>query len=183
MATIKRFEDLKVWQEARALSQLVISLTNRDVFKHDFKLKYQIRDSAGSIMDNIAEGFERDGDKEFKQFCSIAKGSCGETRSQSYRCYDSGYISDAELNTLIQHCSAISEKLNRLMNYLKKSEYTGYKFKEPEIQYGNQAELRLNSEKINEITETEISDLRPETLDLGRQYFIKQQLETRDHKL
>jgi four helix bundle protein len=158
MATIKRFEDLKVWQEARALSQLVIGLTNRDAFKHDFKLKYQIRSSSGSVMDNIAEGFERDGDKEFRQFCSIAKGSCGETRSQSYRCFDSGYISEEELNSLIEMTSSISEKLNRLMTYLKKSDYTGYKFKEPEPSYGNESNLRVETDLINEIT---IQDFRP----------------------
>lgn len=159
MATIKRFEDLKVWQEARALCQLVISHTNRDVFKHDFKLKYQIRSSSGSVMDNIAEGFERDGDKEFRQFCSIAKGSCGETRSQSYRCFDSEYISEDELNDLIQRCSSISEKLNRLMVYLNKSDYTGNKFKEPEPLYGNQGiAIHSDAELINEIT---IQDFRP----------------------
>ena len=83
---IERFEDLEIWQDARELCKYVYKTTIKEPFCHDYKLRDQIRASSGSIMDNIAEGFERDGNKEFVQFLSVSKGSCGECRSQSYRC-------------------------------------------------------------------------------------------------
>lgn len=77
--TIKKFEDLEIWQEARTLSKMIFQLTEKGAFRRDYKLKDQIKGSSGSTMDNIAEGFERNGKGEFIQFLSIAKGSCGET--------------------------------------------------------------------------------------------------------
>ena len=71
MATIKRFEDLDIWQEARKLSKEIIEIANTTDLKTDFKFKEQIKSSAGSVMDNIAEGFERNGNLEFRQFLSI----------------------------------------------------------------------------------------------------------------
>ncbi|MNJ99281.1 hypothetical protein D3C87_170560 [compost metagenome] len=82
MATINRFEDLEIWQEARRLSKEIHTVSFETDLKNDFRLKSQIKASSGSVMDNIAEGFERDGNTEFRQFLSIAKGSAGETRSQ-----------------------------------------------------------------------------------------------------
>ena len=82
MATIKRFEDLEIWQDARRLSKEIIFISkNTDLNKY-FKFNAQIKDSSGSVMENIAEGFERNGNMEFRQFLSIAKGSAGEARSQ-----------------------------------------------------------------------------------------------------
>lgn len=85
MATVKRFEDLEIWQEARILSKEIISISKHTELNRDFRFNAQIKDSSGSVMDNIAEGFERNGNAEFRQFLSIAKGSAGETRSQLYR--------------------------------------------------------------------------------------------------
>ena len=73
MATIKKFEDLEIWQEARRLSKEVIIFSKTTELKTDYKFKDQIKSSAGSVMDNIAEGFERDGNLEFRQFLSIAQ--------------------------------------------------------------------------------------------------------------
>ena len=95
---IERFEDLEVWQEARELCKKIKEVTSKNEFARDFKFRDQICDSSGSIMDCIAEGFERGGNKEFTQFLSIAKGSCGETRSQSYRAFDYEYITQEDLN-------------------------------------------------------------------------------------
>lgn len=88
MATIKQFEDLEIWQEARRLAKEVQVISIETDLKSDFKFKEQIKSSSGSVMDNIAEGFERDGNLEFRQFLSFAKGSAGETRSQLYRVFD-----------------------------------------------------------------------------------------------
>jgi len=127
--TINSFEDLEIWQEARGLVKYVFELTKKKDFSKDFKFRDQIRASSGSIMDNIAEGFERGGNKEFTQFLSIAKGSNGETRSQSYRAHDYSYINDAELNELLNKTTSIATKIGNLMEYLKKSEFKGKKYK------------------------------------------------------
>lgn len=126
---IERFEDLDIWKEARELCLLIHSLTNQNPFSKDFRLKDQINGSSGSIMDNIAEGFERNGNKEFIQFLSVAKGSCGETRSQSYRAYDKKYITDEELNKLIDKTTSISKKISGFITYLRNSELKGSKYK------------------------------------------------------
>src|SRR5690554_2818712 len=94
---IKYFEDLEIWKLAREIAKEVNILTKRNSFSKDFELINQIKSSSGSTMDNIAEGFERNGNQEFHQFLSISKGSGGETRSQFYRAFDYGYISEEEL--------------------------------------------------------------------------------------
>ena len=100
MATIKQFEDLEIWQSARELCQDVFKIIKTTPLGNDYKLRDQINGSSGSIMDNIAEGFERDGKNEFRQFLSIAKGSCGETRSQLYRVFDKKYINQEKFEEI-----------------------------------------------------------------------------------
>lgn len=98
MATVKRFEDLDIWQLARTLAKDIRSLTLQQNFQHEFKLKEQIKGSSGSIMDNIAEGFGRGSRFEFVQFLSFSKGSADELKSQLYRMYDSDLIKKKFLN-------------------------------------------------------------------------------------
>lgn len=129
MATIKRFEDLEIWQEARKLSKEIIGISNQTNLKTEFRLRNQIKASSGSVMDNIAEGFERDGNKEFRQFLSVAKGSAGEARSQLYRVFDNGYISSEKLEVLRGEYEVLSKKISNFMTYLNKKEYKGNKFK------------------------------------------------------
>ena len=129
---VTRFEDLEIWKEARELSRFVFVITEKEPFCRDFKLRDQIRTSSGSVMDNIAEGFERDGNKEFTQFLSISKGSCGECRSQSYRSFDYKYIEQPILDELINMTTQLSKKIGSLMSYLKKSDMKGSKFHKPE---------------------------------------------------
>jgi four helix bundle protein len=127
---VTRFEDLEIWKESRELSQLIFKLTSVENFSKEFGLKNQMRNSSGSVMDCIAEGFEREGNKEFLQFLSIAKGSCGETRSQSYRAFDFGLISEMDLNQLIEKTTRLSKKIAAFMTYLRKTEYKGTKYKQ-----------------------------------------------------
>ncbi len=128
MATINKFEDLEVWQEARKLALQIHTICVDTELRNDFRLKSQIKSSSGSVMDNIAEGFERDGNMEFRQFLSIAKGSAGETRSQLYRLYDCGYITSGQLEILKSNYESLSSRLKSFINYLNKKEYKGNKF-------------------------------------------------------
>lgn len=127
--TINRFEDLEIWKEARELCKCIFQLTQQKPFADDYRLKDQIKASSGSIMDNIAEGFDRDGKKEFIQFLSISKGSCSETRSQLFRAFDFNYIDQVSLDKLLEQTSQIKGKIAALMNYLSKSEIKGIKYK------------------------------------------------------
>lgn len=128
MATIKRFGDIEAWQYARMMARDIHLLTLKEGFKNDFPLINQIKRSCGSIMDNIAEGYERDGGKEFVQFLSIAKGSSGETRSQLYRALDCNYISREEFDDCHKRLIHISSMIQNFINYLKKSTFKGTKF-------------------------------------------------------
>lgn len=131
MATIKRFEDLEIWLEARRLSKEIILLAKTTDLKQDYKLKDQIKGSLGSVMDNIAEGFERNRNGEFKQFLSIAKGSAGESRSQLYRVYDNDYIDEEKLNKLVADYEKLSIKIHNFITYLNNNEFKGTKFIKP----------------------------------------------------
>lgn len=128
MATIKRFEDLEIWQEARRLSKVIHKISIETDLKTDFKFREQIKSSSGSVMDNIAEGFERDGTIEFRQFLSIAKGSAGETRSQLYRVFDYGYINQELLDELKNDYEKLSGKIKNFISFLNKKDFKGTKF-------------------------------------------------------
>ena len=125
---ITKFEDLEIWQEARELCKVVYTITSIDPFNKDFKFRDQIRASAGSAMDNIAEGFDRGGNKEFCQFLSVSRGSTGEVRSQSYRAYDAHYITEEKLNELLERTDSLSRKAYNLIQHLKTSEIKGLKY-------------------------------------------------------
>ena len=128
MATIKFFEELEIWQETRRLSKLILEISKHEPLSKDFDLKNQIKRSSGSVMDNIAEGFERAGNLEFRQFLALAKGSAGETRSQIYRLFDNNYINEETQTQLVNDYKNLSGKINNFINYLNKSEYKGTKF-------------------------------------------------------
>ena len=128
MATINKFEDLEIWIEAKRLAKAIHTITSETELKNDFRLKDQVKASSGSVMDNIAEGFERDGNMEFRQFLSIAKGSAGETRSQLYRILDYGYINQAQFDELKNDYEKLSGKIKNFINYLNKKDFKGNKF-------------------------------------------------------
>ncbi|MBD3724197.1 MAG: four helix bundle protein [Flavobacteriaceae bacterium] len=128
MATINKFEDLEIWIEAKRLAKKIHTISLETELKNDFRLKDQVKASSGSVMDNIAEGFERDGNMEFRQFLSIAKGSAGETRSQLYRILDYGYINQAQFDELKNDYEKLSGKIKNFINYLNKKDFKENKF-------------------------------------------------------
>jgi len=125
----KSFEELTVWQLSRELTQEIYDVTKKGSCKKDYGLSDQIRRASVSIMSNIAEGFERGGNKEFIQMLYIAKGSCGEVRSQLYIAYDQGYIDEDKHIRLSKLCRNISVKLSNFISALKESTYKGEKYK------------------------------------------------------
>ena len=129
MAKIERFEDIAAWQKARTLTQEIYRVTKLGEFVRDFGLRDQIRRAAVSIMSNIAEGFERGGDKEFCQFMAIAKGSVDEVQAQLYVALDAGYID----KKMFAQLYALAEETGRLiggfMKYLQQSNLKGPKYK------------------------------------------------------
>lgn len=118
MAKIERFEDIAAWKRARSLVQVVYSLTAQEPFARDFELRSQLRRAAVSIMSNIAEGFERGSNKEFRRFLYIAKGSAGEVRSLLYVALDGGYISEAQQGQLLAQVIQVSNALGGFIRYL-----------------------------------------------------------------
>ena len=128
MATINDFEDLEIWQLVREICQLVWNLFETTSLGKDYELRNQMNRSSGSIMDNISEGFERNGRREFINFLSYSKGSCGELRSQLYRALDRNHISKEEFEQLKDKTIIESKKIGAFMSYLVKSDIKGSKF-------------------------------------------------------
>jgi four helix bundle protein len=125
---MKSFEEIKSWQEARNFcNELFLLLKNKKSFNSDYGLKDQMLRSSGSIMDNIAEGFGRGGNKEFVQYLFIARASCYETKSQLYRAFDRGYLNKEEKESFINRIELIAKLISGLIKYLQGSKSTGYK--------------------------------------------------------
>ncbi|HRO41966.1 MAG TPA: four helix bundle protein [Flavipsychrobacter sp.] len=154
MPTIKRFEELRIWQDARKQCQQIGVLVQSSGLKNDFALRDQINRSSGSVMDNIAEGFDRFTKNDFRHFLIIARGSNAEVRSQLYRVLDKGYCTVNEIEELIRFSEMLSIKITNFIHYIDKS---GYKNKpvnthdvsEPSDTTYGKNEL-LVSEELNE---------------------------------
>src|SRR5512138_1655669 len=132
MATINRFEDLDIWQLAFAQTQDFDTLVETTPLSKDFGPRNQMNTSAGSVMDCIAEGFERSGNNEFKNLLVIAKGSNGEFRSQLYRCLNRKYITQKKFDELYFKNELLSKKIMSFISYLQKTEYKGQRYKAPD---------------------------------------------------
>ena len=115
MSGVSRFEDLIAWQKARELNREIYAVTSAGSISRDFSLVNQVRSAATSVMSNIAEGFERGGPAEFHQFLVIAKGSCGEVRSNLYIALDVGYLSENESKRLRE----IAENTGKIIGALR----------------------------------------------------------------
>lgn len=129
MATIQKFEDLEIWKKSRILSDKVYPLTFIEPISNDFRMKDQLRGSVGSIMDNIAEGFERGSKLEFINSLTISKGETGELKSQLYRCLDNRYISQKIFDELYNLANELTKMLTSFISYLNKTKIKGQKFK------------------------------------------------------
>jgi four helix bundle protein len=129
VATYESFEDLPVWQNARELAVSVYKTTSKGKIREDYGLKSQMQRAAVSVSSNIAEGFERGSKQEFIQFLYVAKGSCGELRSQLFIANDLGYLDTNDFNTLINSASNVSKQISGFIEYLKTTRFKGQKFK------------------------------------------------------
>lgn len=129
MATIQKFEDLEIWQKARLLSNRIYPLTFTEPVSSDFRYKDQLRGSLGSIMDNIAEGFERGSKFEFINSLSIAKGETGELKSQIYRGLDNNYFSEKLFEEFYSLANELTKMITSFISYLNKTNIKGQKFK------------------------------------------------------
>ena len=124
---INRFEDIESWKKARLLTQQIYQVSVAGLFSRDYGLRDQIRRASVSIMSNIAEGFERDGNKEFAQFLSIAKGSVGEVKSQFYVALDAGFIDQVQFTNLYGQADETGKLIGGFRNYLQQSDFRGRK--------------------------------------------------------
>lgn len=129
MSRIEKFQDLEGWKKARELTNRIYEVSSKESFSKDFALCNQIRRAVISIVSNIAEGFGRDGDKEFVQFLSIAKGSCSEVYAQMYVALDQKYIAEKEFIEITELIDEVSRIIGGLMKYLQQSDLKGNKFK------------------------------------------------------
>lgn len=128
---VKDFENLVVWKKARELNKALYPITRRGEMRFDTRFVQQIRAAAGSVMDNIAEGYERNGNKEFINFLFIAKGSCGEFRSQIVRAFDAEYLTKEEYDYFYSESRKLSAFIMKLIQDIKNSDMQGPKYKTP----------------------------------------------------
>ena len=129
MAKYNSFEELPVWQNAKTLAIVIYEVSSGGRLSKDFSLKDQIRRCVVSISSNIAEGFERGTKQEFIQFLYIARGSCGELRSQIHIADEIGYISHKDSIHILNLAQDVSRQINGFIEYLKKSSLKGQKFR------------------------------------------------------
>ena len=129
MNRIERFEDIVAWQRARVLTKEIYASTRIPPFAKDYGLKDQLQRASVSTMSNIAEGFERGGDREFIQFLSNSKGSCGEVKSHLYVALDQSYVTQVSFDQLYGKADEVSRLVGGFMNYLQQSQVGGHKFK------------------------------------------------------
>lgn len=163
MGTIKKFEELEIWQLSRALNADVFDLANIKPLAQDFSLRNQMLRSAGSMMDNIAEGFGRGSRLEFVQFLSIAKASAAELHSQLIRCKDYKYISNNLFEETIEKVNKIGNKTAAFIRYLNKSNFKGQKFMERNSNSKVQVETINTKHQKSEATERQTKNTKHQT--------------------
>ena len=130
MATIQKFEDLKVWQKARELAQKIYPLTFIEPICSDFRYRDQIRGTLGSIMDNIAEGFGRGSRLGFITGLNTSREESDELKSQLYRGLDNNYFSTEQFDEFYELANEVTKMNTSLITYLNRSKIKGQRFKE-----------------------------------------------------
>ncbi|TCJ18801.1 four helix bundle protein [Flaviaesturariibacter flavus] len=128
MPTFKRIEDIEAWQLARSLFREILQICEETGLAKDFKLRDQIKASSGSVMDNIAEGFGRGGNKEFVQFLEVSHASCTETQSQLYRVLDNRFIDQERFDHIYNIAKRTDGAVLGLIRYLQSSDFRGPRF-------------------------------------------------------
>lgn len=118
---IERFEDIQSWQEARVLTQMVYAVSAKGRFAQDRRLASQIQAAAGSVMNNIAEGFDAQSDKEFIRFLIYARRSATEVQSELYIALDQQYITDEEFAAIYEKATEAKKLINGFIRYLRQS--------------------------------------------------------------
>ena len=118
VATVKRFEELECWKEAREFVRLLYGLTKKDTFRRDFELVSQLRRSAVSSMANIAEGFHRNSNRDFMKFLDYSRASIAESISHCYVALDQQYIIEKEMALVNEQANIVWKKVNALIAYL-----------------------------------------------------------------
>jgi four helix bundle protein len=129
VVTISRFEDVEAWKRARDLTRLIYRVSGQGGFARDFALRDQIRRAAVSVLSNIAEGFERGGNREFRQFLSQAKGSVGEVRAQLYVALDAELLTQDQFDELCALATRTGQLIAGLIRYLEQSNLNGAKYR------------------------------------------------------
>lgn len=132
MAAINRFEDIRAWQLARSLVNFVYEVTSTGSFSRDFSLRDQIRRAAGSIMHNIAEGFDSGTDLEFRRFLRISQRSALEVQSQLYTAIDQKYITQAQFNLLYEQTETVKAHVKKFARYLTSTQHNQIREETPE---------------------------------------------------
>lgn len=118
---IERFEDIQAWQEARVLTRMVYEASTKNQFAHDFRLRDQIQGAAGSVMHNIAEGFDAGSDHEFIRFLRYTRRSATEVQSQLYIALDQQYISHEQFRDIYAKATEVKKLINGFIAYLRRS--------------------------------------------------------------
>ena len=129
MATINSFEELEKWIKARNLNKKILEISKRETIRKDIRFCSQIRASSGSIMDNIAEGFERGSKLEFINSLTTSKGEVGEYKSQLYRGLDNQYFSKELFSELYNLADELTKMITSFVSYLNRTAIKGQKFK------------------------------------------------------
>lgn len=129
MATFKKLDEIECWRLARELAKEIWKELNKETLAKDWGLKDQMNRSSGSIMDNIAEGYGRGGNREFIQFLAIARGSAEELKSQLCRCTDRNHLTKERAGKLYKDTIRVSIKISNFIDYLRISDHKGQKFK------------------------------------------------------
>ena len=115
----KRFEELPCWNKARELCQVVYEIINQGKFRKDFSLRDQMWRSAGSVMDNIAEGFDAGPPREFMRFLGYSQRSCSEVQSRLYRALDCQYVTESDFEKVYELASECRKQIKGFRKYLR----------------------------------------------------------------